>query len=72
MPIHISRLIAALRRCLWRQGFVHPERLSHEVTAAGDHHIALTLHATEVEYEAPTVRSTLILGHSTPCGPEEK
>ena len=68
MPVHISQLIAALRRCLWRQGFVQPERLSHEGTATGDHHIALTIHRDEVEYEAPKIRSNLILGHTTPGG----
>jgi hypothetical protein len=58
MPVQMSQLIAALRRCLWRQGFVHPERLSHEVMATGDHRIALTLHPDEIHYEAPKIRPT--------------
>jgi type I restriction enzyme M protein len=35
--VHITRLVSALRRTLWKQGFVTPEALTHARDERGDH-----------------------------------
>jgi hypothetical protein len=56
MLIHVNRLLDSLHRALWRNGVVIPERLQHRVDEHGDHHFALTIKATEAEYEPPKRR----------------
>jgi hypothetical protein len=65
--VHIARLADALRQTLWRQGFVHPERLVHTRDERGDHVFRVVIPRDLCEYEpptAPTERGTL-LGHGT-------
>ncbi len=64
--VKISQLTEAIRRTLWRQGFVHPEALKHTTDEQGDHHFALTIPKSICEYEAPPDRvAAKTLGHST-------
>ena len=64
--VHISRLTEALKRCLWRQGFVHPERLTHAREPNGDHRFSVVIPRDLCEYEPPTAAASgASLGHST-------
>ena len=51
--VHITRLTEALRRCLWKQGFVHPEQLTHTREANGDHRFTVVIPRDVFEYEPP-------------------
>jgi hypothetical protein len=51
--VHITRLTEALRRCLWKQGFVHPESLTHTREANGDHRFSVVIPQGLCEYEPP-------------------
>jgi hypothetical protein len=64
--IHITRLTQALRRCLWQQGFVQPESLTHARGANGDHRFSVVIPRDLCEYEPPASRaSRSSLGYST-------
>ena len=62
--IHITRLTQALRRCLWQQGFVQPESLTHTREANGDHRFSVVIPRDLCEYEPPAMRPRS-LGAST-------
>ena len=51
--VRITQLTEALRRCLWRQGFVHPEQLAHTREANGDHRFSVVIPRDACEYEPP-------------------
>jgi hypothetical protein len=53
--VHITRLRDALQRCLWRQGFINPEQLTHTREANGDHRFSVVIPQNVCEYEPPTV-----------------
>ena len=66
--VHITRLTDALRRTLWKQGFVHPERLIHTRDERGDHVFTLVVPQGLCEYEPPVkgpTDRTAMLGAST-------
>jgi hypothetical protein len=64
--VHATRLTEALKRCLWRQGFVHPERLTHTREANGDHRFSVVIPRDLREYEPPrATRPNSALGPST-------
>jgi hypothetical protein len=49
--VHITRLRDALQRCLWRQGFINPEQLTHTREANGDHRFSVVIPKDMCEYE---------------------
>ena len=55
--VHITRLTDALKRCLWRQGFVQPEALTHTREPNGDHRFTVVIPRDVCEYEPPTARA---------------
>jgi hypothetical protein len=58
--VDITRLREALQRCLWRQGFVHPEELTHTRETNGDHRFSVVIPQGLCEYEpAKSGRSSL-------------
>jgi hypothetical protein len=59
-------LFDAIKSLTWRHGLVKPERVRHEIDAAGTHMIALTLHANEVEYTPPEYRKPTTWGATMP------
>ncbi len=63
--VHITRLTDALKRCLWRQGFVHPEALTHTREPNGDHRFTVVIPRDACEYEPPAPAGSGSLGHST-------
>jgi hypothetical protein len=65
--VHITRLTAALKQTLWRQGFVHPERLTRTRDERGDFVFTLNVPQGLCEYEPPTAPTPLrsMLGPST-------
>jgi hypothetical protein len=64
--VHITRLTDALKRCLWRQGFVQPEALTYTREPNGDHRFSVVIPRDVCEYEPPHVRpSASALGYST-------
>ncbi|MGA3121667.1 MAG: hypothetical protein ABSF69_12955 [Polyangiaceae bacterium] len=65
MRVAILRLVAGLRRTLWKHGFAAPERLQHRVDEHGDHHVALVIRAEEADYDPPATRSGPMVGAST-------
>jgi len=70
--VNILRLVESLRRALWRAGFLAPERLRHEVTPSGDHHLELTIKREEADYQAPTLNVARSLGASASADPSKK
>jgi hypothetical protein len=50
---NITRLTEALKRCLWKQGFVQPERVTHTREANGDHRFSVVIPRDVCEYEPP-------------------
>jgi hypothetical protein len=51
--VQITRLKDALRRTLWRQGFVHPEALEHTRDDRGDHVFRVVIPRDVCDYEPP-------------------
>jgi hypothetical protein len=51
--VHITRLTEALKRCLWKQGFAHPEALTYAREPNGDHRFTVVIPHSLCEYEAP-------------------
>jgi hypothetical protein len=63
---NITRLTEALKRCLWKQGFVQPEARTHTREPNGDHRFTVVIPQSVCKYEPPTARPTAAsLGHST-------
>lgn len=62
--VHITRLTAALRQCLWRQGFVEPEPLEHTREPNGDHRFTVVIPQSVCEYELPAPTPSTSLGYA--------
>jgi len=63
--VNITRLTEALRRCLWKQGFVQPEQLTHTREANGDHRFSVVIPRDVCEYEPPATFARSSFGLST-------
>jgi hypothetical protein len=65
--VHLTRLTAALRQTLWRQGFVHPEALEHTRDERGDHVFRVVIPRDACEFEIPTAPTErgIGVGHRT-------
>jgi hypothetical protein len=70
--VDVARLLASLKRLLWRHGMVRPELLRHEVHADGSHTISLTLESKDVTWTPPKYLERPGLGSSTPGGADGK
>jgi hypothetical protein len=66
--VHITRLTEALKRCLWKQGFVHPENLTHTREANGDHRFTVVIPRDVCEYEPPVTPPRSGFGPSAGAG----
>jgi hypothetical protein len=62
--VNITRLTEALRRCLWKQGFVQPEQLAHSREANGDHRFTVVIPRDACEHEPPATFPRSALGAS--------
>jgi hypothetical protein len=70
--VHITRLREALQRCLWRQGFVHPEHLTHTREANGDHRFSVVIPQGACEYEPPRAPARSPLGAVADAGDKQR
>lgn len=70
--VNITRLTEALKRCLWKQGFVQPEALTHTREPNGDHRFTVVIPQSVCEYEPPAPVRSASLGHSTGAAPNLK
>ena len=62
--VNITRLTEALKRCLWKQGFVRPEALTHTREPNGDHRFTVVIPPSVCEYEPSAAPPRSTLGHS--------
>jgi hypothetical protein len=69
--VPIARLTETLKRCLWRQGLVHPENLAHMRVADG--RFTLVIPHVLCEYEPVRPGSPAVeRGLTTPAMPPEE
>jgi hypothetical protein len=70
--VNVTRLREALQRCLWRQGFVHPEHLTHTREANGDHRFSVVIPQGMCEYEPAKVPGPSSLGAVADAGDNQR
>jgi len=70
--VNVTRLREALQRCLWRQGFVHPEHLTHTREANGDHRFSVVIPQGVCEYEPAKVPGPSSLGAVAYAGDNQR